>query len=244
MKVPANIFEILRAASTDGNLLHLSGPRMTPKQYQRVNDVIEGVGGRWDKAAGAHVFPSDAAEAMAPVLETGRVTTLREARQASQFFPTPAVVVARLVELADLRPGMEVLEPSAGRGAIASAVAATGAVVDCIERDPEHAEALQDAGAARTLTVKDFLAVPPTPVYDRVVMNPPFTKGADVQHASHALRFLKPDGLLVAVMSQATTWQSGDYAKFRALVEYRGGQVETVRPARSRRLARTSQRSS
>jgi protein-L-isoaspartate O-methyltransferase len=228
MKVPANVLEALRAATTDGNLLHLTGPRMTPRLYQRVNEVIEGVGGRWDKQTGAHVFPSDAAEAIAPVLASGHVTTLREVRQASQYFPTPPAIVARLVDLAELKPGMEVLEPSAGRGAIATALAERGAVVDCVEREAEHAAALEQTGVARAVTVADFLAVPAAPKYDRVVMNPPFTKGADVQHVTHALRFLKPDGLLVAVMSQAVTWQGKEVAKFRALVEHRGGSVEAV----------------
>ncbi|MGW7001341.1 methyltransferase [Streptomyces sp. NPDC054933] len=228
MKVPANVLAALRAATTDGSCLLLTGPRMTPKLYQRVNEVIEGAGGRWDKAAQAHVFPGDAAEAIAPVLASGYVTTLREVRQASQYFPTPPTVVARLVALAELAPCMVVLEPSAGRGAIAAAVVERGCVVDCIERDPEHAGALRETGTARKLTVADFLTVPPEPKYDRVVMNPPFTKGADVQHVTHALRFLAPGGLLAAVMSWAVTWQGGEAARFRALVEQRGGSVDAV----------------
>lgn len=228
MKVPAKTLAILRAATTDGHNLHLTGPRMDPRQYQRVNEVIEGAGGRWDTTVQAHVFPSDAAQAIAAVLNTGHVTTVREARQASQYFPTPAAVVARLIELAEVEPGMTVLEPSAGRGAIAAELAARGAVVDCIERDPEHAAAPQETGAARKVDVADFLTVPAAPDYDRVVMNPPFTGGADIQHVRHALQFIKPDGLLVAVMSWGVTWGKGTTADFRALVEQRGGTVEAV----------------
>ena len=33
-----------------------------------------------------------------------------------EFFPTPAAVVAQLIAAADLRPGLDVLEPSAGAG--------------------------------------------------------------------------------------------------------------------------------
>jgi predicted RNA methylase len=174
------------------------------------------------------VFPVDAAEAIAPVLETGQVVTLREKRQQAQYFPTPAAVVQRLIELADVQPGMEALEPSAGSGAIATAAADHGAVVDCIERDPGYAAVLTDAGVARALYVADFLTVPAAARYDRVVMNPPFTKGADIAHVEHALRFLKPDGLLVSVMSWAVTYQTSKTATFRALVEARGGTVEAV----------------
>ena len=228
MKIPAATLDALRAATTDGPNLYLTGPRMAPKLYQRIDEIIEGAGGQWDKRAGAHVFPGDAAEAIAVVLATGAVTTLREARAASQFFPTPASVVTRLVELAELTPGMEVLEPSAGRGAIATALADAGALVDCIEQDPGHAAALQATGTARAVRVADFLTVPEEVEYDRVVMNPPFTKGADIAHVTHALRFLKPDGLLTAVMSGTVSYQAGDAARFRALVEQRGGTVEVV----------------
>lgn len=229
MKLTDDILAVLRERTDiDGTHLVLTGPRMDPRLYQRVNEVLEAVGGRWTTAVQAHVFPVDAAQALAPVLATGSVVTLREKRQSAQYFPTPAAVVQRVIELADLKPGMEVLEPSAGSGAIAAAAAERGAVVDCIEQDPGYAAVLADESVARTLTVADFLAVPAEPRYDRVVMNPPFTRGADMQHVEHALRFLKPDGLLVSVMSWAVTFHGRRTAAFRALVEARGGTVEAV----------------
>jgi predicted RNA methylase len=228
MKVPPEILQALREAATDGRSLVLAGPRMDPKLYQRVNEVLEAVGGRWTSREGAHLFPTDAADAIAPVLATGTVVTLREKRQSAQYFPTPAAIVQRVIDLAAIESGMEVLEPSAGSGAIAAAAAAADAVVDCIEQDPGYAAVLADAGCARALTVADFLTVLPHPVYDRVVMNPPFTKGTDMAHVEHALRFLKPDGLLVSVMSWTVTETSRNTAKFRALVEARGGTVEAV----------------
>ena len=229
MKLADDILTVLRERTAiDGTHLVLTGPRMDPKLYQRVNEVLEAVGGRWTTSVQAHVFPIDADQALAPVLESGEVVTLREKRQQAQYFPTPAAVVQRVIELADLRPGLEVLEPSAGSGAIASGVATTGGVIDCIEPDPGYAGGLAEEQAARTLTVADFLTLPPRPIYDRVVMNPPFTKGADMQHVEHALRFLKPNGLLVSVMSWAVTFHGRKTAKFRALVEARGGTVEAV----------------
>lgn len=229
MKLTDDTLTALRErADINGNQLVLTGPRMDPKLYQRVNEALEAVGGRWTPRVQAHVFPIDADEALAPVLATGEVVTLREKRQSAQYFPTPDAVVQRLVELAALKPGMEVLEPSAGSGAIASAVAASGASVDCIERDPGYATVLTETGGACTVQVADFLTVPAEPRYDRVVMNPPFAKGADMAHVEHALRFLKPDGLLVSVMSWAVTFHGRKTAKFRALVEGRGGSIEAV----------------
>lgn len=229
MNIPQDILTVIRQrAVTNGQRLVFSGPRLDPKTYQQINEILEAVGGRWTSREGAHLFPVDAAEALAPVLATGQVVTLRQKRQQAQYFPTPTPVVNRLLDLAQLQPGMQVLEPSAGSGAIASAAAARGAVVDCIEQDPGYAAALVDLGCARTLTVADFLTVTPQPVYDRVVMNPPFTRGADIAHVEHALRFLKPDGLLAAVMSWAVTTETRATAAFRALVEARGGTVKAV----------------
>ncbi|MET8113739.1 class I SAM-dependent methyltransferase [Streptomyces prasinus] len=229
MKLTNDILTVLKTRiETDGTHLVLTGPRMDPKLYQRVNEVLEAVGGRWITGVQAHVFPVDAAQALTPVLATGQVVTLREKRQSAQYFPTPTAVVQRVIGLAAIEPGMEVLEPSAGSGAIAAAAAASGAVVDCIEQDPGYAAVLADAGCARTLTVADFLTVPAEPRYDRVVMNPPFTRGTDMAHVEHALRFLKPNGLLVSVMSWAVTEHGRKTAGFRALVEARGGSVEAV----------------
>lgn len=226
MHVDTEVLTALTTATTAGNHLVLTGPRMDSRLYQRVNDVLEAVGGRWTKSLGAHVFPCDAAAAIAPVLATRQVVTLREKRQDAQYFPTPAPVVERLIAFADLAPGMDVLEPSAGTGAIVTAAAAQGAVVDCVERDPGYAAALTDVGA-RTVTCADFLTVPVEPRYDRVIMNPPFTRQSDITHVQHALGFLRPDGLLVAVMSNAVTYQRQG-AAFRALVESRGGRCEAL----------------
>lgn len=227
MRIPPNVLTALRErAVTDGPRLILTGPRLDPKTYQQINDILEAVGGRWTKTAGAHLFPTDAAEAIAPVLAAGEVVTLQEKRQQAQYFPTPKPIVDRLLDLAQLQPDMRVLEPSAGSGAIADAARTAGATVECIERDPGYASLLTDAG--HTVHVGDFLAVPPEPRFNRVVMNPPFTRGADMEHVQHALRFLKPDGLLVSVMSWTVTTASRATAGFRAVVEARGGTVEAV----------------
>lgn len=227
MKLDADLLAALTTAATDGNHLVLAGPRMDPKLYQRVNEVLEACGGRWVSLAGAHLFPIDAAAAIAPAIAAGEVVTLREKRNDAQYFPTPAPVVQRLLALADLQSGMEVLEPSAGSGAIVAAAAAHGAIVDCIERDPGYANLLADTGAARRIDVSDFLDTQPEPRYDRVLMNPPFTRGADIAHVQHALGYLKADGLLVSVMSHSVAWQPSA-AAFRALVEERGGYVEAL----------------
>jgi len=132
------------------------------------------------------------------------------------FYPTPdaaaqtAIERAHLYRLPEDRP-LRVLEPSAGTGNLASRAAATGAIVDCVEIQPHLAADLLSSGRYRTVIGCDFLALqPPDPdnLYNRVIMNPPFDRERDIDHVLHALKFLNPDGLLIAIMSAGTEFRS------------------------------------
>ena len=55
-------------------------------------------------------------------------------------------------------------------------------------------------------------------------MNPPFANDADLRHVLHADTFLKPGGMLVAVMARHAEFRDDlKWLAFRALVEARGG---------------------
>ena len=47
---------------------------------------------------------------------------------------------------------------------------------------------------------RDFLFATPRPMYDRVLMNPPFSKDAYIDHVRAAYDWLAPGGELVAVL--------------------------------------------
>ena len=134
-----------------------------------------------------------------------------------------------MMKLADIQLRMRVLEPSAGKGAIASACAEVGAIVDCVELMAENYKELYNNCQFSEVLHKDFLGIGPTPIFDRVVMNPPFAKQADIKHVQHALKFLKPGGLLVSVMSAGVTFRNNKLtAGFRNLIEERGGDIEEL----------------
>ena len=134
-------------------------------------------------------------------------------------FPTPPPGPAReLIDGAALyrrkdEPPLTVLEPSAGGGNLARPMAEQGAVVDCVEIQPHLAAQLEAAGLYRSVRQGDFLARTPGTLYDRVVMNPPFDLERDIDHVMHALSFLKPDGLLAAIMSAGTEWRETKKAR-------------------------------
>ncbi|MEV6033647.1 DUF3560 domain-containing protein [Nonomuraea sp. NPDC052116] len=149
-------------------------------------------------------------------------------RDSDAFFSPPAVV-ERVLDAAELEPSMIVLEPSAGNGALAKAAAAEGCEVHCVERYPVLSQNLLDVAGIIGLTTGDFLEVTPDQYpakFDRVLMNPPFSKGQDIQHVMHALRFLKPGGLLAAVMSSGVTHRQDKHTlAFCDLVWKRGGHI-------------------
>lgn len=146
-------------------------------------------------------------------------TRLRELamQNISGYFPTPKPVIQRLISHAKKRfpslEGLRALEPSAGGGHIADALRDEGAHVDVVEYNLSLAAVLKDKN--HNLIGNDTFQV--TGEYDVVVMNPPFEKGADMEHVQHAYRHqLREGGRLVAVMcsgsfhrsdKKATNWR-------------------------------------
>jgi hypothetical protein len=47
---------------------------------------------------------------------------------------------------------------------------------------------------------RDFLSATPHPIYDRILMNPPFSEDAYIEHVRHAYHWLAPGGEIVAVL--------------------------------------------
>lgn len=131
---------------------------------------------------------------------------MQRLRHIPNFFPTPRKLVEKMIEIAELSPGMTVLEPSAGKGNIAIAARASGAVVTCIEKIYTLAEHLRGLGF--DCQCSDFLECHPDPrlrlKFDRVIMNPPFERGIDEDHVLHAVKFLRPEGRLIAIVSAST----------------------------------------
>lgn len=233
------VLEILRASTLDGKLLRLPPQKLERKTYQEVNRVIEAAGGRWNRKAGAHLFEVEATAALASLLESGTTSRQRGLLRDAEYFPTPAPVVARIFELADVRSGMAVLEPSAGRGAIALALPHLETLhLCCYELLAVNAQILEEELAMRMpeghahdweVHIGDFLEVAPREGFDRVVMNPPFSKNADIRHVSHALGFLRPGGLLVSVMSAGVIFRENRVTTtFRRRIESMGGRFEPL----------------
>jgi hypothetical protein len=210
--------------------------------YDLVGTVINHSGGYYDAGVDTGKPSSDTPEARAlwallspPDPAKVKAEELRRKVEALQFasipgyFPTPAPVIARMIELADFPVGpFDMLEPEAGSGAILDAVSAArpDACLFAFERHCSLRDVLEMKGYA--IDGADFLEAEPVPTVDRVLMNPPFENMQDVDHVRHAFKMLRPGGVLVSVMSTSPFWRdSAKAAAFREWFEsVDGEQVE------------------
>lgn len=214
-KIEGEVLTELMRCSFDGNQLRMA--QMDRALYVRVNKVLELLGGKWTTKLKAHVFPQDAAETVTAALMAGEVVDLKKTYQ---YFPTPPELAEHMADLADLTAGDKVLEPSAGTGNIVKAVIGRGIFksdVTAVELNPDMAKAL--ASICGIVYDADFLKAPKAMgVFDRIVMNPPFTGGQDVDHIRHAWNFLGDGGKLVAIASPG--WQFRQDRKFTDFREW------------------------
>ena len=199
MKIAQNILEIIEQGNTEDNLYFLPNKQLDRKTYLDVNKVLDCLGGKWNRKAKAHVFESDISNAIDDVLLSGEVIVPKDE---FQFFETPPDIVDQLIDLVGVHIGHTCLEPSAGKGAIAGKLrelAGSISIVTCVELNPNNVRILLDMGYP--VYEGDFLRYPVAGEFDRIVMNPPFTRQQDIQHVEKALLHLKDGGCLVSVMS-------------------------------------------
>lgn len=159
---------------------------------QHVTNLLQQIGGALSPG-GIWRFDFDPTAVLTEMLRTARVPD-----ESYQFFETPSALVEELVALAEIEAHHTVLEPSAGRGAIATALQAQTTI--CVEVSALRCAILRAKGFDPIEA--DFLSLPPSSErVDRVVMNPPFSKGRAREHVRRAAdHWLRPGGRLVAIL--------------------------------------------
>lgn len=221
--------ELVQLMAVDGSRARFtSSERIT--DWAALKQVMELLGGKWTRSQQAFQFDPDLPlDAMLrEAVDTGEVPD----PQAAGFFETPRALAERLLDAVHIGAGSVVLEPSAGRGAIADVVRerhpqAQLVLFELLER---NRQVLQTKGYKAVSA--DFLTAFPVEVeIDAVVMNPPFAKGADVVHVTKAFRALRPGGMLAAIMSGGTRFRSDKRTSaFRAIVQEVNGNIEPLPP--------------
>jgi len=162
-------------------------------------------------------------QAMKDQLRNGGVKVV----SAPQLFPTPVDLAQRMADLAEIRPGDRVLEPSAGTGRLIGAMGGRmfGHNPECgevlaIEINHSLTDTLRAQFPLTDVRCTDFLQCNgDIGTFDAVIMNPPFENAVDIKHITHAMTMLKPGGRLVAICANGPRQNE----KLKPLVESMGG---------------------
>jgi hypothetical protein len=190
--------------------------RRSWEQVAAVMDRIAG-GGRYQKGAQVHRFSSDPTVELAAVVDMGALPAHPQQREG--WVGTPDGVADNLIvnyafnsmdNIPHSRP-FQVLEPSAGEGALADATVkfyVEAEQITCVEPDPQRA-AICRAKGYRTETARlEEWALRQQQRWDIVIMNPPFSLPDDpLAWATHVLlawSLVDVGGLLTAILPKSS----------------------------------------
>ena len=221
MKINQEVLNVLGRMEPSGKILRITDGQLERKLYMDTNQVLEAMGGKWNRKLQGHVFAEDPAPLLDSVLLVGDVIIPKD----FGYFPTPQPLARTTIERADIRPGHRILEPSAGDGALLRKMPGDTTRI-AVEINPDMARKANLHQMAEVLC-EDFLQCNGAlGLFDRIVMNPPFAKQADIDHVLHAWSFLKPGGRLVSIMSAGI-----DFRENRKSVEFRDFLADVYRGA-------------
>jgi hypothetical protein len=145
----------------------------------------------------------------------------RNQREGVDYYATPEPVGYMMVEMTETKPGQDILEPSAGHGAIARWFPETASRTliepsgDLLSR-----AALASPGAKTVGTTFEQHNI--VNKYDSIAMNPPFGAGGStaVKHVAKAFKHLRNGGRLVALIPRGPAadkkfdaWMESDESK-------------------------------
>jgi SAM-dependent methyltransferase len=203
---------------SDCCVLALPGVQLPRNIYVEIKTALEAIDGKWKSSALAKGFrfPRSAEDTIRKVIMSGVVPNRRQTFQ--EFF-TPPLLAAEMASIvlhhrnvsadAERSEVHSVLEPSAGKGAIVDALTdgaeKLGMSLDITAVEIQDSNAFsirgKDMSEQRVSVLhRDFLDWAPNIRFDAVCMNPPFNGRTWMMHIRHAMTFLKPGGILVAVV--------------------------------------------
>lgn len=220
MKITEKMKSILESWTFEGNIYKM--PQVDRKDYQEVNKVLESLGGKW-KTRVWHIFTwtqEELENALQEVLEIWETITLDEIKKQFQYYPTPESLAEKIVELSNISDWDEILEPSAWRWAILDKIIdyqVENNRIFAIELKEDNYEYLEENYKITWIANIDFLEHN-SKSYDKIIMNPPFSKSQDVKHILHWYSLLEEWGRLVSIASNSVEFRTGKvYEELRSL---------------------------
>lgn len=143
-------------------------------------------------------------------------SSLRRYKKEFNFFETPEALANKMAELVDdVGRNARILEPSAGLGALIRAAQRTIKYpiqpFHFCEVQEEFAAILATYGAVQVGA--DFIEYQPGPIYDAVMMNPPYKGGLAEHHVNHAWDCIRPGGRIAALVGMtAAEWIDEEFS--------------------------------
>lgn len=227
MKIDTEYLKVIDQSTIKDNKLFLPDMQLDRKTYLGVNKVLESLGGKWNRKEKCHIFPNDIEDAINEAMLTGEYT---DQKKEFNFFETPEDIAKKLVELACIKTGDVVLEPSAGKGAIAQHIILNGMWSSrchllCIEIMDDNIFYLTTHGYK--VVHVDFLTY--NEPCDVIIANPPFTKQQDIDHVNHMIKLAKRK--VVSIMSSSINFRENKKTKeFRKLLNKYDHQIIALPP--------------
>jgi hypothetical protein len=201
MIIDRNISDILRQWKFEWNKYFLPKIQLERKEYLKCNDVLTSLWLIWNKWKKAHITDEETEwlqETLNEILDIWEVQTIKELRDKYQFFETPYWIAKRMEELLEVRQCDRILEPSAWHGAIASIVDYGTCSLTCVELDPIKCNILRSKLRDKTEIINiDFLEYKTDDLFDRIILNPPFSSNQSIKHILHSYDLLKEWWILV-----------------------------------------------
>jgi methylase of polypeptide subunit release factors len=197
-------------------------PQMKRPIYESFKKILAAIGGCWNGKT--HLFWRDPTAPIQEMLAVGKTPKVNP----YSLFETPDCAIDDLFLLLNLPTDdslipWRILEPSAGRGAIARRIRERlpNAIIDCYEIDPINRDVLEAQGF--NVLGDDFLNAEAKGDYHFVVMNPPFERDSYTEHVQKAYSLLAPGGKLGAIAPHGMTFGSTRAIKdLRNLIAERG----------------------
>lgn len=215
--------DILKKCTVEGLVVKLPPITLDRKLYLEVAKSLELIGGKWKggKISG-FIFKEDPSELLNQIATEKKIDLKKE----YQFFGTPEKLADYLVEIAEISDDDEILEPSAGQGAIVNAInkVLPNTVVNCYELMKINQTILNKIPNVNLLG-DDFLKARNNH-FDKIIANPPFSKNQDIKHIYKMYECLSTGGRIVTVAS--THWLHSTNKKemeFKEWLDKVGGKI-------------------
>jgi hypothetical protein len=179
------------------NTLVISSYGRDKQLVAEVESVLESIGGV-KQTKGYFLFDYEPSSIISEIKLMGCIPNFKS----FQYYPTPTELADKVIELADIQETHSVLEPSAGQGNLVDTIEDKSRIT-CIEVSLLHSKILEEKGF--NVINEDFLehSKIDIKVYDRIIMNPPFSEGRWQSHLLAAYNKLNRNGKLVAILPES-----------------------------------------